>query len=55
MYLVYEKIEDSVYLNENYTLTDITVVNDHQFYLMFLLGDDETASILAQYDKKEVS
>ncbi len=50
------KPEDSVYLNENYTLTDITVVNDHQFYLMFLLGDDdETASILAQYDKKEVS
>lgn len=31
-------------------------INDHQFYLMFLLGDDdETASILAQYDKKEVS
>lgn len=49
------KPEDSVYLNENYTLTDITVVNDYQFYLMFLLGDDETASILAQYDKKEVS
>lgn len=47
------KPEDSAYLNEGYTLTDLTVINDNQFYLMFLIGDDdETATVLAQYDKK---
>lgn len=46
------KPEDSTYLNEGYTLTDITIVNENQFYLMFLKGDDdETATVLAQYDR----
>lgn len=47
------KPEDSKYLNENYTLTDITVVNENKFYLMFLDGDDdETATVLSQYERK---
>jgi len=40
----------SSYLNSNYTLTDLTVVDDNHFYLLGLYGEDEeTSTFLAEY------
>lgn len=40
----------SSYLNSDYTLTDLKVINDNHFYLLGLYGDDEeTSTFLAEY------
>jgi hypothetical protein len=45
--------EQSSYLNQKYTLTDITAVDGNTFYLLFMEGDDdESASVLVKYTKK---
>lgn len=42
--------QQSSFLNQEYSLTDITVIDENTFYLLFLIGDDdESASILAKY------
>lgn len=46
--------EQSSYLNADYTLSDLTVVDKNTFYLLSYFGDDaESAEILTKYQRKK--
>lgn len=48
--------EQSSYLNADYTLSDLTVVDKNTFYLLSYFGDDaESAEILTKYKIKKIT